>query len=297
MSQKQLDDIRQQAEDLTRTIPGSTIAGNLEVFTDLKNTFGSLQEARENLKPFVQRVTALQMIDKRQGGVGKLGSALDLARFIEDQGGAINPKTGHYDPEKFVEIANRTLQVAIATNMRVNPREFLTFQKQARSGGMMLDDHALYGELPYFLKAYGSAKLGTALFSNFQVMLAGRLQRRREEYLESIGIIPKGTGHMVGKGPGAHFEYDPAEIRGRELMMSDPFAWIHDILAPAIAQKYHLNINTSEGQKGVILHMTEAAQRNTIAGMWAEVFRNYAQAQKEARNIEATTPNALAHFA
>lgn len=290
------------AQQTVRAVPGSTVGGNLEIFNDLKNTFGDINEAMEHLGTFSKLVTSLQIMDMSHGGEGNLRQALNTAKFIEDQGGAIDPNNPtRYDGRRFEEIAAKIIAVDVATGGRVDPAAMLAFQKQARTGGMMMSDHALYGETPYFANAFGASKLGTALFSDVQVMLGGRLMKEHEQELEYYGAIAKGSGHYVKeKGPNGkpkyEWAYDPRSMGQAGLLASDPYAWIHDFLAPKVIAKEHLDVTKKPDLDRLLLVLTQIAQRGTQAGLWADAYRGYGPAQKEAANIAAQNPDMLKHF-
>jgi hypothetical protein len=240
-------------------------------------------------------VTVLQMQDLHKGGEGSMGQALALARFLEDQGGAIDLKDPtKYDQGKFDEIAHKAVSIAIATQMRVTPREMLAFQKSGRTGGMMMDDHALYEETPYFAASLGASKLGTSIFSDVQVMLAGRMDKAHASELESLGLL--GGGHWEGEGRNRRWLYNPMSLKDRDELATDPYKWIHDILGGAVAKKLGVDPATKPGEQAILLELTNAAQRGTIAGLWGDVYRNYGPAQKEGRNIAAQNPDMMGHF-
>jgi hypothetical protein len=291
---QQQTELRDKLDTTTRNVPGSTRSEALEVFTDLKNVFGDFDEAKGELEPMLQLVTTLRMADLKQGGTGDMRQALSMARFVEDQGGAINPATGTYDPAKFDEIARKAVSIYVATQGRVAPSDMLAFQKQGRTGGMLMDDHALYGETPFFAQGFGASKLGTAIFSDVQVMLANRMTEKTADAFGDLGMY--GSKHMVKHGQKSRLEWDQSTLKDADLLRHDPYAWIHDVLGKAIADKLHVDDTTKEGQEAVAMKMTELAQRNTIAGLWADVYRNYGPAQKESRNIAAQNPDMQQHF-
>lgn len=292
VSADQQKDLRKQVAITSRNVPGSTRAEALEVFTDLKNTFGDFDEAKAELEPMLKLVTTLKMADLKQGGEGNMSQALAMARFIEDQGGAIDPAHPEkYDQAKFDEIAKKAVSIYVATQGRVAPREMLAFQKMARTGGMMMDDHALYEETPYFAQGFGASKLGTAIFSDVQVMLGNRMTPKTEDELGYMGMF----GGMK-KNKKEKMVWDQDTLREKDLLAHDPYAWIHDVLGAQIAKKLGVDDHTKEGQEAVLLKFTEMAQRSTIAGLWGDVYRNYFPAQKEGRNIAAQDPDMQGHF-
>lgn len=165
---EQQRDLRTAVDTTTRNVPGSTRAEALEVFTDLKNTFGDFNEAKAELEPMLKLVTTLRMANLKQGGDGDMHQALSMAQFIEDQGGAIDTATGKYDAVKFDEIAQKAVAIYVATQGRVAPSDMLAFQKMARTGGMLMDDHALYGETRTSRRASAHRSLGPRFFRMFR---------------------------------------------------------------------------------------------------------------------------------
>ncbi|MGI4941771.1 MAG: hypothetical protein ACRYHQ_14620 [Janthinobacterium lividum] len=296
MNAEERADIEATVARASAATKGSTLTGNMEILNDLRGVFGDMKEAQSNLQPFVHLVTGLQMIDMKHGGGGDLHQAMNTARFIEDQGGAKDPTTGKYNDERFQWIANKLLNIAVESRGQITPQSFLAMQKQGRTAGMNLNDTAMYGLTPYFMNSLGASRFGTALFSDMQVMLAGRMDQTHERMFEQLHLIKPGSGHEVkGKDGKKHFEYNPADLVGAETASSNIYKWIHETLAPTVAAFYHIDTKTAEGQNQLRLKLTGLAQRAPIGGMWADVDTNYETAVKGAGNIDAQSPDFVAH--
>jgi hypothetical protein len=300
-----LTHLRERVKDVARNTPGMKQAEVAEIFQDIMTAFGDPEEAYKELPTFAKLVNSLQLGDLHKGGKGEMKQALDLARFIENQGGAIDPRTGKYEPGKFEEIAQKTISVAFATRFRQQPSDYLALQKTAREAGMMLNDHAMYEEIPYFAQSMGASRLGTALFSNLQVLLGNRATPKTEDLLGYYGMYgakkPKTdkNGRPVKDKKGQiQYEWDQDTLVGREDLKHDTPKWIHDVLGKHITDKMGLDpAKETDREKAkaiveeVLITMTQAGQRSTIAGLYAELYRNYEVAQKEGANIRAQNPD------
>lgn len=301
--------LRERVKDVARTTPGIKQVEVAEIFQDIMTAFGDPEEAYKELPTFAKLVNSLQLGDLHKGGKGEMKQALDLARFIENQGGALDPRTGLYEPGKFEEIAQKATSVAFATNFRVDPSDYLALQKTAREAGMMLNDHAMYEEIPYFAQSMGASRLGTALFSNLQVLLGDRATPKTEDLLGYYGMYgakklkTDKNGRPVLKHGQPQYEWDQSTLAGREDLKHDTPKWVHDVLGKHITDKMGLDPTKEtdrEKAKGIVeevlISMTKAGQRSTIAGLYAEMYRNYEVAQKEGANIRAQSPDMQAHM-
>ena len=166
------------AKDTTKSAPGSTTGENMASILDLKNVFGSLEEATKLLPEFSRMSTLLSVLDKRGGGSGD--QAYAAAKAMEIMGSMVDEHTDargntvrSIDPELGMKRLREMQRVAVATNMRVSPSDYLGFAKQARVAGMTLSDEFTFEKLPALLQVIGGPRTGTALMSMAQVFEGG----------------------------------------------------------------------------------------------------------------------------
>ena len=295
---KQADAAVDAAYAASTAAPGTRITENLAALIDLKNVTGSLDEAAKMLPKFAQLSAVLSVMDKRGGGSGD--PAYAAAKAMEIMGQMIeektDPKTGKVDREISPELLTQHLaamsRVAVATNMRVDPAQYLAFAKQARVAGMMLSDEFIYEKLPAWIQTTGGSRVGTALMSMAQVFQGGKLTDKSYEAMAKIGLAaPEGftserdpkTGKMrkVRKDGGV-FDLD--------VMRTDPLKYIES------AQK-RMDAAGIHGTDEQLVALLKASQRSTIAGALAELLKDRVAIEKEQQNIKNTTPDVFTHFA
>ena len=266
----------------TRSAPGTTYAKNLEAVSDLKNVTGSLSDAVKILPQFANLSAVLAVADRKNGGSGD--QAFAAAKAMEVLGQLTqertNPATGkleqYIDPAQLPARLERMAKVAVATQGRVNPTDYLAFAKTARAGGMMLSDEFLYEKLPAMMMVMGGSRSGTAVQSMSQVFQGGKLTQKSFREMGELGLTGEAKLVSVGKGK---------EIKGKiyeqDLLMRDPAAWaskVHD----------HLVNDLHMDDAGAMTAVQRFAQRSTIAGMLADLMKDGAGILKEQQNVQHT---------
>jgi hypothetical protein len=262
----------------TSSAPGTRVTENLGALIDLKNVTGSLDEAETALPKFAQLSALLQVMDRRSGGGGD--PAYAAAKAMEIMGQIIeettDPKTGRVSREINPAMLNQHLEamarVAVATNMRVSPSDYLGFAKQARVAGMMLSDEFIYEKLPAWMQTTGGPRVGTALMSMAQVFSGGKLTPKSLAAMTKIGLAKDG------------------KVLDLDLMRTDPLKYMQAAQARMDAAGIH-------GTEAQLTALMTASQRSTIAGALAELLKDMPAILKEQANIRATNPDAFTHFA
>ena len=285
------------ARATTQLAPGSTVGENMAGLLDLKTVFGDLKEAQELLPKFAQMTALFATLDKRGGGSGSQTFA--AAKALEIMGGMIDEHTdatGHtvrnIDPELGMKRLKEMERAAVATNMRVLPSDYLGFAKQARVAGMTLTDEFTYEKLPAMIAALGGQRVGTALMSMAQVFEGGKLEAKSMEALQSIGLAGKGgltTERDKRTGKLKQVVHSSAIFDG-DMMLHDPQKYLE------LAQK-RMEAKGIHGTEAQIKALMKAAQRSTIAGIFADLLKDAPSILKEQENIRNTRPDMAEHMA
>lgn len=115
---------------------------------------------RHALLPRFARLTALlQVMDRKKGGSGD--GAFAAAKAMEVMGGMIDERqvdgrtVREINPELMQQRLDMMARVAVATNSRIGPQDYLGFAKQARVAGMNLSDSFIYERLPAIMLGMG----------------------------------------------------------------------------------------------------------------------------------------------
>jgi len=301
VSEAQADQLIAKAYDATASAPGTRVASNIHAAIDLKNVTGSLEEAEALLPRFARLTALLQVMDKKKGGSGD--GAFAAAKAMEVMGGMIDERqvdgrtVREINPELMQQRLDMMARVAVATNSRIGPQDYLGFAKQARVAGMNLSDSFIYERLPAIMLGMGGPRAGTALMGMAQVFEGGKLTAKSMEALQGIGLASEAgitmegqrrnrRGEMVGGHAAVHSEaiYDLA------LMRTDPDKWV-------AAAQVRMEGKGIHGSADQITALMRASQRSTIAGILADMLKDQPAIQKEAENIRNTRPDVASYFA
>lgn len=301
VSPAQADALIGKAYDATTSAPGTRVADNIGAAIDLKQLTGSLDDAQALLPGFARLSAMLQIVDRRKGGSGD--PAFAAGKAMELLGGMVEEKQvdGHTVRDPNGALLQKRLdmiaRVAVATNGRVAPQDFLGFARQARSSGMLLSDEFIYEKLPAIMLGMGGPRAGTALMSAAQVFEGGKLTAKSMEALQGIGLAGDGgvtvegqrrnkRGEMVGGHKVVHSD----AIYDLGLLRTDPSKWMEAAQGRMEAAGIH-------GTSDQIVALMKAAQRSTIAGLLADLLKDAPIIAKEQANIRATRPDVATYIA
>ncbi|OYV38337.1 MAG: hypothetical protein B7Z80_10355 [Rhodospirillales bacterium 20-64-7] len=219
----------------TRTVITTTATENLRTLLDLRNVFGTIQEARMALPTITKMQTVLASSSEGQisGNSKELGYS--MAKLLDILGKA-------QDPATFETWANGVTRVIEATQGRVTPESMkstLTYARQARYG---LDYDFVMTLLPSLIQEYassgggsggGSRGVGPMLAALYRVTNQGYINKAALPLLKELHLVDPRTalktttqGTTVGMFTGA------------QLAAANPFEWVQKVLMPAIEHHY-----------------------------------------------------------
>ena len=293
----QVDAAMARARETTKLAPGTTTGENLASTLDLKNIFGDLGEATKMLPEFARMTALFQALDRKGGGSGEqsyaAGKALEvMAGIVDERTDAAGHTVRSVDPELGMRRLKEMERVAVATNMRVLPSDYLSFAKQARVAGMTLSDEFTYEKLPALMQVLGGSRTGTALMSMAQVFQGGKLTNKSMGALIDIGLASAGgiTYARNKRGGRGNATIHSEAIYDEDLMMHDPLKYIE------AAQK-RMEAKGIHGTEAQIRALMNASQRTTIAGIFADLLKDMPAILKEQQNIQNTRPDMAQHMA
>lgn len=296
LTPEQVDAALSRAKETTQLAPGSTTGENMAAVIDLKNVFGDLSESLKLLPEFARMSTLFQTMDKKGGGSGDQAFAAAKAmeilgemtkEHVDAQGRTIR----EMDPESGMAHLRMMERVAVATNMRVAPSDYLGLAKQARVAGMNLSDEFTFEKLPALMQVMGGQRAGTALMSMAQVFEGGKLTDKSYDALSTIGLAaPAGRQLIQGANGKMKMSHTQTGIYDLDLMRHDPLEWMKAAQGRMDAAGIH-------GSEAQITALMKASQRSTIAGMFADLLKDMPQILKEQQNIVSTRPDMAEHMA
>lgn len=287
------------ARDITRSAPGTTIAGNLHAIQDITSITGDLHEAL-TMAPQLQRLSTLLATMAGKHG-GNSDPAYAGTKFMEIMGLMTeekrNAQTGQMEqvlnPALLAASMEKVAKISVATNGRVGPEQLLAFAKQARVGGMMLSPEFLFEKLPAMIQVLGGDRTGTAIQSLSQVFTGNKITNKSYDAMVAAGLAsPEGhtmvrdprTGKMKDKVDAPHGIYDYG------LLQSDPLEWVRK-------SRDRMSAKGITGEKEQLAAFQGMFQRSTIAGFMADLLKDLPVIDKEQARIKAMNPNAIDQFA
>ncbi|MDE2470239.1 MAG: hypothetical protein KGL35_16190, partial [Bradyrhizobium sp.] len=231
---KQAYSIANQARE---SIPGSSLAGNLQLIGDLKSIFASPTEAMQYLPDVLK-----QAIVAENNGTGvAYDEAFSAARAGELSAALNNPKTGQLDPAKFVAFMHSIANVSLLTSGRVGAGDYVAMAQNAGPAVMaQLDNQALFQDMPALILGMGGARAGTALNALASQFKGGKMSQYAARAMHDIGLLPD---YMFGKDDKILKQYrygvgmamlPKGAIPDMDLYDKDPVAWFNKIMVPAM---------------------------------------------------------------
>ncbi|MCP1242717.1 phage tail tape measure protein [Acetobacter lambici] len=273
----------------TISAPGTKLNTNLEALIDLTNVTGSLDEATSALPAFAKMSSQLQTLDRKHGGSGDqayaASKAMDvLGEMIDEH---FDPATGKttrtVNPALMQKRLDEMTRVAVATNDKVSPYDYLNFAKQARVAGMTLSDEFIYEKLPAMMQTMGGQRAGTAMMSIAQVFKGGAMTDKTYDALAAIGLATPDTITRVQdpKTHRWHKVHHNGHILDTDLLGHDPLAWMQKAQERMDAAGIH-------GTEAQITALMRASQRSTIAGMFADLLKDMPAILRDQEKIRHT---------
>ncbi len=273
--------IRKSAEEMVRSVPGSTVAENLHTINDAFTALGSITEAI-NGAPAMARME--QVLRGLPGADGKRGGnlAYAAAQAVEVMQRIYNPQTHEIDMEQFNKQIAAMTQVAVGTGGRVTPDAYLAFAKQARMGGMLADDSFLYRDLPAIINALGGARAGTGDAAVYRQFAQGRMTKAASEELKKIGILDQSA-----KWSGGRVQDIDKHLEGFQTFQANPVQWVREYLDKELAA--HGVDPKDPKQAGNAAG--KFAATNVGLGFLGETILGILAIEKEGGKIGDTTPD------
>lgn len=262
MKHKSIVEATAAAWKTTQAIPGTTPTSNLKTLLDLRNVLGTETLAQQAL-PFTAR---MQMVLAAVGGknVDPDQVAFSMAKALDVIGATKNTAT-------FKHEANLMTQVVAATQGRVTPYMFqqtFAYARQARYG---MDDAFKYGILPSLMLEYsskqggggGSRGVGPTLAALYRLTNQGYIAKASLPILEQLGLVKAGTSlktTTTGTTVGG--------MKDAALAASDPFRWVQQVVAPAIAKKFGSHLSKQQ----IVAIVGQVARGNQLAAGLIDEF-------------------------
>ncbi|KFX81278.1 tail protein, partial [Ralstonia solanacearum] len=99
-----------------------------------------------------------------------------------------------------------------------------------------MDSEAFYYTLEPLVQEMDGATVGTAMMSAYQNLYQGKTTKRALHNLDKFGLIADRSKVQEDKAGQVSF-MDPGALKGAELFRKNQFAWVEQVLLPALAAK------------------------------------------------------------
>lgn len=208
---------------------GTSMTENMSLMLDGTSAFADVHHAKM-VTPMLAKMkfgnTAMYGDEK---GADNEKKFMDMLKVIEMRNGLKSEKA-------FKEQANIIQQVITATGGRVQAEEWLNATKRGGIAVQGLTNEALYYKMEPIVQMMGGHGYGNAAMSAYQNIYQGRTTQRAAKNLDKFGLIEDYSKVKHNKTGDLSY-LDIGAIKGSDLFKKDQFAWMEQVLIPAINAK------------------------------------------------------------
>ena len=270
----------------TQSAPGSTFGGNAEALSDISQITGDLKQATAVLPQFAELSAVLRAANFHSTGGDDpsfaAAKALEImGRLTEETRGPDGQMHASISPERLTEYTAAMARIAVRSGGRVNPDDYLRYAKQARVGGMEMDDRFTFYQLPAILQVLGGSRTGTFVNSGNQVFSGGHIMDKTMQAFIDAGLADKGgLSEIVGRDGKKHTQVNADAIHDVALMRTNLVEWIRLETGRLSAE--------GKSRDAIFQVLQRLGQRSTIGGGWADIYANLPGIDREEAAIKAT---------
>ncbi|HDU8426896.1 phage tail tape measure protein [Acinetobacter baumannii] len=247
---------------------GTSTLDNLTLVRDGVTAFGDVHHAQW-VAPTLAKMKFANEAMYGEHGVENEKKFMDMLKVIE-------MRNGLKSKESFQEQANIIQQVITATGGRVQAEEWLNVIKTGGIAAKGMDNKAFYYKMEPLVQEMGGHRVGTSMMSAYQNLYQGRTTQRAAANLDKFGLI--GDYSKVKHNKTGDLSYlDIGAIKGADLFKKDQFAWMEQVLVPALNAKGI----TKEGD--VIDAIGSIFSNRTASNLFAQMYMQRDQIHKNAK--------------
>ncbi|MDC4840266.1 phage tail tape measure protein [Acinetobacter baumannii] len=247
---------------------GTSTLDNLTLMRDGVTAFGDVHHAQW-VAPTLAKMKFANEAMYGDHGVENEKKFMDMLKVIE-------MRNGLKSKESFQEQANIIQQVITATGGRVQAEEWLNVIKTGGIAAKGMDNKAFYYKMEPLVQEMGGHRVGTSMMSAYQNLYQGRTTQRAAANLDKFGLI--GDYSKVKHNKTGDLSYlDIGAIKGADLFKKDQFAWMEQVLVPALNAKGI----TKEGD--VIDAIGSIFSNRTASNLFAQMYMQRDQIHKNAK--------------
>ncbi len=250
-----------EATDYARAMNtfGTSTLDNMNLVLDGMTAFADVHHAKLVAPTLAQMKFGNEALFGQEQGAENEKKFMDMLKVIEFRGGLASEMA-------FKKQANMVQQVITATGGRVQANEWLNAIKTGGIAVQGLSDEALYYKMEPIIQMTSGNRYGTAAQSAYQNIYQGKTTQRAANNLLKLGLI--GDPSKVKHDKAGQLSFlDVGAIKGADLFKKDQFAWMEEVLIPALNAKGI----TKEGD--IIDAMGSIFSNRTASGLFANMYK------------------------
>ena len=207
---------------------GTSTLDNMNLVLDGVTAFADVHHAKMVAPMLAKMKFSNEAMFGQEHGAENEKKFMDMLKVIELRGGLKSDK-------EFKNQANIIQQVITATGGRVQSEEWLNAIKTGGVAVKGMSNEALYYKMEPIVQELGGHRFGTAAMSAYQNVYQGRTTVRAARNMADFGLLDGSKVTYDKVGQVAHL--NPGALKGGELFKQDQFAWMEQVLLPALAKK------------------------------------------------------------
>lgn len=248
---------------------GTSTLDNLQLVRDGVTAFADVHHAQMVAPTLAKMKFANEAMYGNEHGAENEKKFMDMLKVIEMRNGLKSEKAFH-------EQANIIQQVITATGGRVQAEEWLNVIKTGGIAAKGMDNKAFYYKMEPLVQEMGGFRVGTSMMSAYQNLYQGRTTQRAAANLDKFGLI--GDYSKVKHNKTGDLSYlDIGAIKGADLFKKDQFAWMEQVLVPALNAKGI----TKEGD--VIDAIGSIFSNRTASNLFSQMYMQRNQIHKNSK--------------
>ncbi|ENV09300.1 hypothetical protein F966_01956 [Acinetobacter higginsii] len=248
---------------------GTSTLDNLTLMRDGITAFADVHHAEMVAPTLAKMKFANEAMFGNEHGAENEKKFMDMLKVIELRGGLKSEKA-------FKDQANIIQQVITATGGRVQGEEWLNVIKTGGIAAKGMDNKAFYYKMEPLVQEMGGFRVGTSMMSAYQNLYQGRTTQRAMNNMDKLGLI--GDKSKVKHNKTGDMSYlDIGAIKGADLFKKDQFAWMEQVLVPALNAKGI----TKEGD--VVDAIGSIFSNRTASNLFAQMYLQREQIHKNAK--------------
>jgi|GEM_PF-1421424 len=232
------DHAREEALHFTAAMDeiGTSLTEKMALFRDAATVFRGDMHHAEMVTPTLARMRfAMETLygGEHGGHAQNERQFMDLLRVMELRGGLVSEEAAR-------EQMNYAFQAITTSGNRVNPQALLAFMQTAGTTGRSLSNEALFFAFEPIIQEMGGPRAGTAWQTLARRLSLGQFvgsggKLAGEEMLR-LGLLDRSGVEFDHRGGFRRYRPGASPLMGQDLLISDPYRWYNEVLAPAYAR-------------------------------------------------------------